>query len=97
MASHEDHLPLIPGVTETSPMGEDEPTLRLVEEMRGRLPRPTRERVASAVDELESAFKLESDERTRARIGAALAMLRGTYDSRTSPSDSSMETRAVKY
>lgn len=71
-------FPLVAGVTETAQMADDEPALRLVEEMRGRLPRPTRERLASLMNELESLFDAEDDERTKVRIGAALAMLRGT-------------------
>lgn len=88
--------PLVPGITETSQMGDDEPMLGLVEEMRGRLPRPTRERLASVMGELETAFKLESDEPTRMRIGAALSMLRGC-GSKKSNSYSSEDTQATKY
>lgn len=86
--------PLIPGITETSQMGDDEPMLELVEEMRGRLPRPTRDRLVSVMGELETVFKLESDEPTRARIGAAISMLRGTGRSKQSNSDSSEGTRS---
>lgn len=88
--------PLVAGVTETSQMADDEPTYRLVEEMRGRLPRPTRERLASIVGDLEKVFELESDDRTRTRIGAALSMLRGTCGHDADNPDSSKETRTVK-
>ena len=88
--------PLVPGVTETSQMGDDEPTMRLVEEMRGRLPRPARERIVSIMGDLESVFDLEEDEPTRLRIGAALSMLRGC-GSKRSDSDSSEGTRTQNY
>ena len=77
-------------------MGDDEPMLNLVEEMRGRLPRPARDRIASIMGDLESVFDLESDEPTRLRIGAALSMLRGTCGSKGSYSDSSEDTRTVR-
>lgn len=68
-----DELPLIAGVTETA---QSDPGLRLTSLMTGRLPQPTRDRLASVIADLESVFDEESDEGTRLRVGAAIAMLR---------------------
>lgn len=70
---HDDTLPLIAGVTETA---QSDPGLRLTSIMAGRLPQPNRDRLASTIADLESIFADESDEGTRLRVGAALAMLR---------------------
>ena len=65
--------PLIAGVTETA---QSDPGLRLSSLMAGLLPQPNRDKIASAISDLESVFEMEEDEPTKMRVGAAIAMLR---------------------
>jgi len=82
---HADHendgagLPLVAGVTETA---QSDPGLKLSALLSGMLPTPTRDRLASAIDELESIVRAESDEDVQTRVGAAIALLRGTKSTR---------------
>lgn len=65
--------PLIAGVTETA---QSDPGLRLTALMSGMLPQPNRDKIASTISTLEEVFEQETDEGTRSRVGAAIAMLR---------------------
>ena len=67
-------LPLVAGGTETA---QSEPGLKLSAMLSGLLPTPTRDRINSAIDELEAIVRTESDEETKTRVGAAICMLRG--------------------
>lgn len=67
-------LPLVAGVTETA---QSEPGLKLSALLSGMLPTPTRDRINSAIGELEAIVRAESDEDTRTRVGAAITLLRG--------------------
>ena len=69
----DDSLPIVAGVTETA---QSDPGLRLASLMAGRLPQPTRDRLSTAISDLESIFDEESDDGTKIRVGAAIAMLR---------------------
>lgn len=68
-----DTAPLVAGITETA---QSDPGLRLTGLLSGRLPRPARDRLVEAIGLLETVFEDETDEPTRARVGAAIAMLR---------------------
>lgn len=80
---HDDHdtsstqLPLVAGITETA---QSDPGLQLSELLSGMLPRPTRDRISSTIDELEAIARAESDDDTKTRVGCAIAMLRGGSD-----------------
>lgn len=74
MATHDDTLPIIAGVTETA---QSDPGLKLSSLLTGMLPRPTRDRLNEALETLELVFDEETDERTKTRVGAAISMLRG--------------------
>ena len=69
-------LPLVTGVTETAQT--EPPATRLSDLLAGRLPQPTRDRLSRTITDLEGIFEAEKDEKTKARVGAALGMLRGT-------------------
>lgn len=77
-----DTFPLVAGVTETA---KSDPGLQLTRLLEGRLPRPSRDRLAEAMDMLEGVFGDETDEPTKARVGAAIAMLRGSRSPKNAP------------
>lgn len=74
MPAHDDTLPIIAGITETA---QSDPGLKLSSVLSGMLPRPTRDRLNEALETLEGVFDEETNEKTKARIGAAITMLRG--------------------
>lgn len=69
-----DVAPLVPGLTETIDDGKDL-RQRLLDAM-ARRPGASTEFVANALGELEQAFKMEASPEMKARVAAAMTLLR---------------------